>query len=55
VSEVADVLGICRTSAYALIRSGKIGYVRLSGGSLRVPIHEVDNYIESNVVRATSA
>jgi excisionase family DNA binding protein len=52
VTEAAATLGISRSSIYSLIRSGLIGYVRLAGGSIRVPASEIDRFIDSNVVRS---
>lgn len=52
VPEAAAALGISRSSIYSLIRSGRIGYVRIAGGSIRVPASEIDRFVDSNVVRS---
>lgn len=44
VNEVAQLLGIGRDSAYALVRCGAIHSVRI-GRLLRVPRSEVDRFL----------
>lgn len=44
VGDVAQLLGISRNSAYALIRCGAIHSVRI-GRLLRVPRSEVDRFL----------
>lgn len=43
--ELAELLGISRSTAYALIRSGRLRYIRLPGGSIRVPMAAVDEFL----------
>lgn len=52
VNEAAEILGLCRGSVYAEMRSGRLGYVRLQGGRRRVPSVAIDDFIEKNVVAA---
>lgn len=47
-SEVADTLGIGRTSAYALIAAGEIPSVRL-GTSVRVPADALREWVQRQV------
>lgn len=50
VPEAAEALGISRSSLYALLRSGKLGYCRIAGGSVRIPAAEIDRFLEKNLV-----
>ncbi len=43
VREVAELLGISRTSAYGLVRSGAIPSVSIAG-AVRVPAAALDEY-----------
>jgi len=51
-SEVAEVLGIGRTTAYELIRSGRLPTVRL-GSSIRVPADALRLWIRGESERQT--
>jgi excisionase family DNA binding protein len=50
IDEAASILGIGRSSIYALMRAGKLGFVRLAGGRRRVPTTAIDAYIEANFI-----
>lgn len=52
VPEAAEALGVSRSSLYALIRSGKLGFCRIAGGSVRVPASELDAFIERGLIGA---
>lgn len=52
IPEAASALGVSRSALYALLRSGRIGYVRIGGGSKRVPVTEIQKFIAENTVRA---
>jgi len=52
VPEAAKALGISRTKAYALTRSGELPSFRL-GRAVRVPIAELRAWIATNAVVTT--
>jgi len=52
--EVADMIGVSRTTAYDLIAAGTIPSVRL-GNHLRVPAAALEKLIEEGMTRAESA
>jgi excisionase family DNA binding protein len=43
--ETAEVLGICRSKVYELLRAGAIESVRI-GASRRIPVAAVTEYVE---------
>ena len=47
VSDVAEMLSISRALVYKWIKEGKIGYIRLPSGTIRVPLDEVMRIIEN--------
>jgi excisionase family DNA binding protein len=48
VPELSVRLGCSRTSAYELVKSGRVRAVRLTkGGALRVPVDAVKQFIDS--------
>ena len=54
VDEAAGRLGISRARAYALVQSGELPSVRL-GRSLRVPVRQLDEWVDEQVRAARSA
>lgn len=50
VREGAKILDISVSAMYDLVRAGRIGYVRLAGGSIRIPTSEVDRFLRENLV-----
>jgi excisionase family DNA binding protein len=51
VNEAARLLGVSRSAMYDLLTSGRVGYVRIAGGSRRVPASEIDRFLAENLVR----
>jgi excisionase family DNA binding protein len=51
--QVAEILQISRSFAYALMRRGEIPTVRM-GRSVRVRPQDLEKYIESNIHNPTS-
>ncbi len=47
--EVAEQMGVCRETVYALIRSGEIPSVRF-GGSVRIPLHQLRATIDARAI-----
>ena len=46
-AQVGDALGVCRSKAYELIRSGQIPSIRL-GNSVRVPVEALRRWVAEN-------
>ena len=46
--EVADLLGVGRSSIYRLMTNGQIAYVRI-GSDRRIPATELDRFITDNL------
>ena len=53
-SEVAEALGVGRTTAYALIRAGALPSVQV-GGSVRVPAEALRRWVEKAGASLTAA
>lgn len=51
MDEVAEILGISRARAYVMAAEGELPSVRL-GRSRRVPVRELDAWIEERVLNA---
>lgn len=52
MTEAAHALGISRSAIYDLTRAGLLGYIRLAGGSRRIPLAEIDRFIAARTVRS---
>ncbi len=52
IDEACAVLGVGRSSIYALMRNGRLGFVRLAGGRRRIPSSAIDAFIEQNLIAA---
>lgn len=51
ITEVAEILGICKSFAYQLVASGQIPSVRIAGRkSIRVPAQGLQKWIEDQMV-----
>jgi excisionase family DNA binding protein len=48
-AEVAEVLGVSRSKAYALISEGRLPAIRVTG-SVRVPADALEQWIATNTV-----
>jgi hypothetical protein len=48
VEQLQNALEIGRSTAYKLVRSGDIGYIRI-GSSIRIPKTALINYLQSNL------
>jgi excisionase family DNA binding protein len=48
VAEVATMLGCDPTTVYDLARSGQLRYVRLAGGTMRIPAAAIDAYLSGD-------
>lgn len=46
VKDAADLLGISRTSAYELVKTGEIRGVRIAG-AIRVPATAIEEFVSS--------
>lgn len=56
LSDVADLLTISASQAYALVRSGELRAIKVGGrGQWRVEVAEIDSYIERSYARTASA
>lgn len=47
VEEVAEILGIARGSAYALVREGRIRSIRVTSNRLLIPKEAVVEFLQS--------
>ena len=47
VREVVEVLGVSRTAAYELVRSGALPSVRIGGAGIRVPTSALDAFAKA--------
>jgi excisionase family DNA binding protein len=45
VSSLATRLGVDRSTVYAIIKSGRLRYIRLPGGTIRVPLKAVSEFL----------
>ena len=54
MNEAAEALGISRAKAYELANRGVIPTVRLGGGSIRVPVGALKDFIERQIEEAQS-
>jgi excisionase family DNA binding protein len=53
VSEISQVLGICKSLAYELIATGEIPSVRIAGRkAIRVPATELEKWIVKETQKA---
>lgn len=52
IDQACAVLGVGRSSIYALMRDGRLGFVRLTGGQRRIPSSAIDAFIERNLIAA---
>jgi excisionase family DNA binding protein len=50
VPEAAQALGASVPSVYAWMKAGKLGYVRLPGGSIRIPVAALEKMLEELTV-----
>jgi excisionase family DNA binding protein len=48
-------MGVSRSAAYNEIKLGRIGYIRLSGGSIRIPRSCIEQWISEHTVRSKRA
>ncbi len=55
MNEAAQSLGISRSAVYALVKAGKLKYIRLDGGSRRIPVKAIVEFIEESVVSGHAA
>ena len=49
VSELATLLGLGRSAAYELLKSGSLQYMRI-GGAIRLDPHTVANWLRAQTV-----
>lgn len=45
VSEIQDILGICRTSCYNLLKTGQFRVIRI-GAHIRIPCKSFDEWLD---------
>jgi excisionase family DNA binding protein len=50
-AEAAEMLAVSRSRVYELISAGVIPHIRI-GGSLRVPVAELDRWVAEQVAKA---
>jgi excisionase family DNA binding protein len=48
VPETALSLGICRSAVYALVKAGRLRFVRLAGGSIRIPREAIGEFLNES-------
>lgn len=48
-AEFADAIGVSETTAKHLVRDGKISVVRFGPRAVRIPVTEIERYIEQNL------
>jgi excisionase family DNA binding protein len=53
-SEAANALGVSRSRCYELMAAGELPHVRI-GGSLRIPVAELDQWIAERLADATQS
>lgn len=51
--EAADVIGVSRTTVYALMRDGALGFVRV-GRARRIPRAELERWVAENTTSTTA-
>jgi excisionase family DNA binding protein len=49
IREFAALIGVDRSTAYAIVRSGAIAYTRLPGGTLIVSRVAIDDYLNRSL------
>lgn len=50
VAEVAPLLGVSRSKAYEMVARGAIPSIKISGGSVRVPVAELRAWVAKQAV-----
>ncbi len=51
ISEAADMLGVARSKAYAMVQAGELPAVRI-GKSVRIPVRALNDYVERKTAEA---
>ena len=47
IDDTARALSVSRNAVYSLVKAGRLRYVRLAGGSLRIPRRAIEEYLAS--------
>ncbi len=50
LAEVASVLGVSRSTAYALAKSGRLPSIRVGPGCVRVDVRDLERFLEERRV-----